>query len=345
VVSYYVAATDQAVNETRVPSFGSFSYVVQNSSGQTDLPGGTYGTLTLDSSFNISGDITVTNGLSLTGSIQASSNLVTFGCDATVSGTGFIIGAVNKQFCASGSFTYPIGVDDAPVASNGGIDGSQGGTPVFAPATITIISVNGPSSLTVDAFVGQLTGVAPTHFTGIYWSTRETGDLTADLRFGWDVSSEVGSSGLYTPIRRSSTTEVVPGTVNTLGRFVDFPAISVFDGSGSPLVDGPSGITVPYYWTAALIGTSAGRNELSGKVTSAEGLPLRGVSVTLIGGDLSEPMTVRTNQFGVYKFAGLEAGSTYVVNVNSGRHTFSNNSRIVYLADNLSSENFVADRR
>ena len=345
-VSYRVIAQDAAGNSRSVPSSGSFTYLVTNSEGSTPLPPGTYDNLSLDSTVTIAGDVTINGALSLSGAVEAGDSLVTFGCSATASGTGFIVGSVNKEFCGASSFTYPIGVNEPGVNFNGEVDGEQGATlPVYAPATITVLSVTGPSSVTIDAFVGQLTGVAPTHFTGIYWSTRETGDLTADLRFGWDVSSEVGSSGLYTPIRRSSTTEVVPGTVNTLGRFVDFPAISVFDGSGSPLVDGPSGITVPYYWTAALIGTSAGRNELSGKVTSAEGLPLRGVSVTLIGGDLSEPMTVRTNQFGVYNFNGLEAGATYVVNVNSGRFTFSNNSRIVYLADNLTSENFVADRR
>jgi len=348
-VSYRVIAQDAAGNTRNVPSSGSFTYLVTNSGGTTPLPPGTYDNLSLDSTVTVGGDVTINNVLTLSGVVDAGESLVTFACGASISLNAlnaFIDGAVQKQFCGVESFTYPIGVNEPGVNAN---EGGQGViAPIYAPVTVTIQSVTSGSSLTIEALSGQMTGAAPTHYVGVYWTTFETGDVTADLRFGWDASSEIGNPTYYQGLRRANgaTESVVGSVVDTLNRHVDFFGVTDFQGGVAPMIDGTAGVaTIPFEWTSALIGTTAGRNELSGKVISAEGLPLRGVSVTLIGGDLAEPVTVRTNQFGVYKFDGLEAGSTYVVNVNSGRHTFSNNSKIVYLTDNVTNENFVADRR
>jgi hypothetical protein len=346
VVSYRISAQDAAGNIATVPATGFYTYLVTSNSGPTELPPGVYDNLELDSSIVIAGDITITGTLTLTGIVSAGDFTVTFSCGAVaVSGPAeFIDGNVAKEFCGGvESFTYPIGVSTPDMISGEIPFGSSG---VYAPATVSIQSATVGSSVTINAVLAQMDGSAPTHRIGVYWTTVEVGDITADLTFGWDLSSEIGNPVYYSPLRRAlGSTEVVsPGSVDTVSRTVTFTGITEFS-SSSPGFDAPNGgiMTEAFEWTAALIGTTAGRNELSGRVVSAEGLPLRGVSVTVVGGDLVAPLTVKTNQFGTYKFSGLEAGSTYVVYVNSGRFVFVNNSRVVYLSDSLSGEDFRAE--
>jgi hypothetical protein len=347
-VQYSITATDTPGNIRRLPSVGTYTYLVLNSSGKTDLPPGEYGNLTIDgSNISINGDISVSGTLTLTGAVE-STGTVTFGCSGTSAGTGFLVGTVEKEFCGATSFTYPIGTNVIVGAVSGQELDETLSTPVSAPATVTVTSVNGPSSLSVNAFLGRMPGVG-TDYLNIYWETLEDGDITADLRFGWVASAEIGNSANYQGLIRRPVggTAVVDGSsVTPASRFVDFPDVSEFD-SGVTIQEGGLGVfAIPYLWTAALYGSTAGGdNELTGRVVSAEGRPLRGVTVTLIGGSLVEPMTITTNQFGVYRFAGLGAGSTYVISVNSGRHTFGNNVRVVYLADSLSGEDFVADQK
>jgi len=348
VVRYAITATDTPGNSRSFPATGFYTYLVTSNSGPTELPPGVYDNLELDSSIVIAGDITITGTLTLTGIVSAGDFTVTFSCGAVaVSGPAeFIDGNVAKEFCGGvESFTYPIGVSTPDMISGEIPFGSSG---VYAPATVSIQSATAGSSLTINAVLAQMDGSAPTHRIGVYWTTVEVGDITADLTFGWDFSSEIGNPVYYSPLRRAlGSTEVVStGSVNTGSRTVSFEGITEFC-SSSPGFDAPNGgiMIEAFEWTAALIGTTAGRNELSGRVVSAEGLPLRGVSVTVVGGDLVAPLTVKTNQFGTYKFSGLEAGSTYVVNVNSGRFVFVNNSRVIYLSDSLSGEDFRAEPR
>jgi hypothetical protein len=60
---------------------------------------------------------------------------------------------------------------------------------------------------------------------------------------------------------------------------------------------------------------------VSGRVMNAAGRGLRGVRVALTGAS-GEQRTVLTNSFGYYHFADVAAGSTYVINVFSKKHTF-----------------------
>ncbi len=60
------------------------------------------------------------------------------------------------------------------------------------------------------------------------------------------------------------------------------------------------------------------------------------------GGNLTEPLTAVTNQFGYYHFEGIEAGQTYIITVGHKRYAFSEPSRVIELFDNLSDLDFVA---
>ena len=89
--------------------------------------------------------------------------------------------------------------------------------------------------------------------------------------------------------------------------------------------------------------TTAAGVSLSGRVTTASGAGIRNANVVITGNSLTEPRTVRTGSFGYFSFAGLTAGETYVVTVNSQRYTFAVPSRVVTLVDSLADFDFQAE--
>lgn len=91
-----------------------------------------------------------------------------------------------------------------------------------------------------------------------------------------------------------------------------------------------------------ILAPSAAAVSLSGRVFSGEGTAIRGVTVTIFGGSLVEPITVSTGTFGAFAFTGLRAGETYFVSVFSGRYAFDEPVRTVTLYDDLSDFEFVA---
>jgi hypothetical protein len=353
-ISFYVEAIDGAGNSSENPSSSTPNLVaIRGAMGEAaPLPPGTYTNVAIIGDQQLTGDVEILGVLSLEGPNFVTGGKIVLGCDANVDegkGTGYIIGTVEKRFCTFNElFTYPIGVSEPGVNLT---DRTQGDvSSIYAPATVRILEVPDPgSSLTIVAFPGTMAGTAPTNNIGVYWTTVETGSISADLRFEWGVSTEVGSPSLYSPLRRAGgMTEVVSipaATIDLIDYTVEFFGVSEFNSSGAPMIDGPSGTvsTVPYSWSAGLIGTTAGSSILSGRVLSSVGLGLKDVTVTLIGGNLDGPITIKTNPFGRYNFSGLESGETYVLTVNSGRHSFGSPVKVVYLADSLTGEDFVAD--
>ena len=355
-LTFYVEAVDVAGNSSNEPSPSVPNAVaVRGPNGESaPLPPGPFSNVTIDGDLEIGGDVEILGVLTVSGAVTITGGKIILGCDATVdqvNSSSFIIGAIEKQFCGATQFTYPIGVNEPGVNSNGDLDGGMGGpSGIYAPATVTIESASPGSSLTIQAFAGRMGGSAPTHNADVYWTTIEEGSVTADLRFGWSAAGEIGNRALYSALRRSSgVTEVVAGgLVDTENPEVTFLGVTEFNTSSVPPATLESGLlppapSVPYEWTAALIGTTAGSSELSGRVLSHLGQGLKDVTVTVMGGTLSAPLVVRTNQFGIYRFSGLESGETYVLTVSSQRHSFGLPVRVVYLADSLTSEEFVAD--
>jgi len=96
-------------------------------------------------------------------------------------------------------------------------------------------------------------------------------------------------------------------------------------------------------WGLEFIGTTAAQASLSGRVTTADGRPIRNANVVITGNALEHPVTVTTGSLGWYSFDGLRSGETYVVTVNSRRFTFSTPSRVITLVDNVADADFVAD--
>jgi hypothetical protein len=90
------------------------------------------------------------------------------------------------------------------------------------------------------------------------------------------------------------------------------------------------------------LSSTAAEVSLSGRVLTANGQGIRNATVTLLGGDLNEPVTVRTGTFGYYQFDGLHAGMTYIVTVTTKRFVIGDPSRAVTALDNLADVDFIA---
>lgn len=76
----------------------------------------------------------------------------------------------------------------------------------------------------------------------------------------------------------------------------------------------------------------------------AGGRGLGGISVTLTGGNLKQPLVTQTSSFGYYSFADLPVGEIYVVTVaSSKKYYFANPSLIINLQDNVADANFEAE--
>lgn len=84
---------------------------------------------------------------------------------------------------------------------------------------------------------------------------------------------------------------------------------------------------------------------VSGRVVDFNGRGLRLVSVTLTGGNLSEPRYAMTNGSGYYRFSEVSVGVTYVVTVISKRHIFQQSSKLINVNDNLTDVDFIGEPR
>jgi hypothetical protein len=95
--------------------------------------------------------------------------------------------------------------------------------------------------------------------------------------------------------------------------------------------------------TVALAPTDASGN-ISGRVVTSTGQGISKATLTVSGGGLGAPVTLRTNSFGYYSFSDLPIGGTYVVTVSSKLHTFAVSTRAVTLEENAADIDFVSEQ-
>ena len=241
----------------------------------------------------------------------------------TVSGGPSVIGSVRVTL-------YDVAVDmpdnmDVMLVSPGGrafvLMANAGGTNPNSPATLNftdtagqVIPDNGPL-VTADyeptsyGSVAAFPPPAPTSFNLPGSTVGGTGTETLFGNFGGTNSNGVWS--LY--VRDDSLTE--GGVVGNI--------------AGG--------------WGIEFLGTTAANASLAGRVTTADGRPIRNAEVVITGNALEHPITVATGSLGWFTFDGLPTGETYVVTVNSRRFTFSTPSRVITLVDNVANIDFVAN--
>ncbi|MDH3528850.1 MAG: G8 domain-containing protein, partial [Acidobacteriota bacterium] len=123
----------------------------------------TSGTRAASSDIDLNGTLDLTNGI-----LNMGTNTLKIGCGGAVTGasaTGYVIGKVEKEFCATGSFSYPVG--------------ENGYSPMTA--NVTALSTN-PTTLTVDVIDAILPDIAPANSATRHWDLTGSG-MTADLSF------------------------------------------------------------------------------------------------------------------------------------------------------------------
>jgi len=88
------------------------------------------------------------------------------------------------------------------------------------------------------------------------------------------------------------------------------------------------------------IAPSAQNVSVSGRVLSASGRPIKGVTVRLQATGDGTVRSARTNAFGYYKIDNVPATETYILSGTAKRYTIP--SRVIFAADNISDANLVA---
>lgn len=78
---------------------------------------------------------------------------------------------------------------------------------------------------------------------------------------------------------------------------------------------------------------------ISGRVQTADGSGLLNARVTLTD-SMGSARTILTGKFGSFRFDEVEAGTVYIITINSRRYTFA--SQVISVTENLAGINFIA---
>lgn len=265
------------------------------------------------------GDLTVTGTLNLTNGrvITNSSNVLVH--SGTVARTAaFIDGPLRRELSTSGAYTFHVG------------DG------VYSPATMTATAVNGTSSLTIEAIDSVMPGMNSSTSLSRHWKIIEAGDITADLQFtyGADAVDVNGNEADYRVYKRdagSNLTNMCPSA----------PCVN----TGSNIAGPVTGVTdFAELWSAGEIQAPPSTDlQFSGKVLTANGLPIRGAVVVLSGGDLPASRLYVTNTFGYFVFTGLTQGQAYTYTTTERRYAFTPSSGTITMNNNVNGFTIIAN--
>jgi len=247
------------------------------------------------------------------------------GCDATVSGygeTAFVIGNVAKQYCVTGTFTYPVGAAPPPLTAQ------LGGMGTYSPFKAVVTDGTFPATLTVKAVDDFIYGCNPLYTASRYWDVTETGTLKATISFTYRDEDINGPEGSYVVLRNEGTTTGVPTNSGVDTATNTATAVDVENFSK---------------WAAGNLSVTASSARISGRILTAEGQGIRNATAILSGGSLAQPILVRTGTFGYFEFTGIPSGATYFVTVRSKRYQFANPTRVVTTIDDVTGLDFTAE--
>jgi len=262
----------------------------------------------------------------------------------------------------------PVTFTSAPVAQNTvDVNGNSVTTTPYVNGTVTVVAARSLVIGNVNTSVGRTANVPVTFtaaggeysvsFTASWDPALLTGTATA-VTFGSGVSGancvrnvntaqlSVGRIGVTISCDPTGAS-IASGTVATLALT---PTAAATNGMTIPVVfaNVPIGTVVgdnvgnPLGFTqvdgsVTILGTTAAKVSVSGRVTTPNGAGLRGATVTLSGPDGAR--TVVTSSLGYYSFDGVDAGASYVIGASSKQYRFS--SKPLQITDNLTDVNFV----
>ncbi len=102
-------------------------------------------------------------------------------------------------------------------------------------------------------------------------------------------------------------------------------------------------VTNSSYGTPGLSNTTTASNlSISGRAMTADGRGITNAVVTLSGGTLQAPISFLTGRRGMFNFADLDGGDTYVVSIEARRFVFEQPNIVINLDDSVTNANFVA---
>jgi len=244
---------------------------------------------TLSLSGNRSSGIPITNDGTINlagGKLDMGANLLSVGCTGTFSGANtnsYVIGTVQKQFCSTGTFSFPIGTANGFSAVD---------------ANITALGIN-PSSLTINATQTVHPNLHSSTSLKRYWTITEVGDVTADLVFHYNDPLDIGGVESSYKLFR-----VVGGVPNIVPGFVLNPIANTMS---------INGVTAFSDWAIGNVAPTAGEVTISGRVVSLKGAGMPGVSVTLTDAVTGDRRTTITDSSGAFTFADVPSGKSYIL--------------------------------
>jgi hypothetical protein len=260
-------------------------------------------TLTLARDLNLSENLWLTGGI-----ISANGSKVSLGAfaEALSISDGRVIGRVQKQFFGfGGAFTFPVGTENG-----------------YSPVTLSNINAGKGGSFAVTANQGAYPNTAnnlPVYRANRWWSLTNSGLQSADITFKYlpgDITQ--GTESRYRAYRiptGGGNASLVDSTINTTAKTVFVPNVTQFSD-----------------WTLAQPSApTAASVNVGGRVIAGS----RGIfnAVVTMTDQNGQTRTVRTNSFGYFRFAEVQAGETYIISVLDKRYTFT--PRVVSLTDEI----------
>jgi hypothetical protein len=257
------------------------------------------------------GDLTVTGTMLLTnGEIITGANKITHNGATVTRVAGIVNGTLARSFTAVGSYTYHVG--------------SGAYSPVLA--AVTTLTTN-PSVLSVKSNEAVMPGLDGVSAVGQYWTLAETGDLTANLTFTYNDADINGDENGYLLWTGTPPVQVAGAVMTPASNTGATTGVTAFNGN----------------WGIGTTLAPSGPWDISGRILTSGGRPVRNVEVTLSGGSLPQPLTTITGSLGSYGFVDIPGNANYTITISSKRNTFTPPSRIIFLTGDLLGEDFTAN--
>lgn len=96
------------------------------------------------------------------------------------------------------------------------------------------------------------------------------------------------------------------------------------------------------FWTAEPLAPTAAEVTISGRILTSNGIGIRNVFITLTE-MTGTTHTVQSSSFGYYRFTNLVAGQMVIISVKAKQFNFLQPTQIVFINDDISELNFVAN--
>jgi hypothetical protein len=156
--------------------------------------------------------------------------------------------------------------------------------------------------------------------------------------------SITGTAGGVISLR--STTNGIPWKVSAMdGATVHYADVRDSDATGGATISATNSDDSGNNLNWIFLSPTAAEVSISGRILTAAGEGIPGAPVTVSGGGLTFPMSVRASAIGDYRFDGLRPGTTYIISVRAKQYVFTNPARPVLVTDDVANFDFVAQPR